>query len=363
MSNKIVYFFVLFFCIISCTPTDKENQGISIDKFPLEVRLQATELKVPPILFKPSNMGIIDTFLVITQSRHDTIFSVFSLPECKYLMSFGNEGRGPNEFNLSFENVTFGPVNNDSCGFAVGNMMTRIQYYRIDDLLKRKPEPYRIERLPPELNGFRAMVYFGDSLIIGAPYRGNMNLFKYTSSDHQLISFQDYPMKFPLMYVESIREVFGLSMAVKPDNSKFVLAYQNFGKIEIYDLKKSQPLIVSYKGFPEFEKNTGLNESSKGLINNPEQIVFCEGIRATNKYIYISIANDKVANIYTRTGPNRNFIREIHVFDWSGNPVVKLKTDRYYHCYDIDPANEYLYTVNDTIADLIYRYDLRKILN
>ena len=356
------FYSICILCLFSCTRNSTISSDKVIDKFPLVSTLQETKLKVPPILLSPSNMCIVDSFLVVTQSRKDTIFTIFSLPNCKYLLSFGARGRGPNEFNLSFENVTLGTVPGKSSSFAVGNNMNNIQYYNINDILQSKFTPYKIEKLPNELNGFRAIVYFGDSIIIGAPYRGNMNLFKYGTSEDKLESFQDYPNKFPLMDIEIKREVFGMSMAVKPDNSKFVLAYQRIGKLEIYDLKNSKPILLSYKGFPTLEENTGLNESSKFLKSNPEELIFCEGIRATNKYIFACILNDKRSIVNKSNGPNREFIREIHVFDWSGNPILKIKFENYYSDYNIDKDDHYLYTLDDNVENIIKRFDLTQVL-
>jgi hypothetical protein len=363
MQSKIIYFFGVLLFIVGCRDiSHRKEDEILINKFPKEELLQATELEIPPIVLKPSNMCIVDSFLIISQSRGDSIFSIFSLPNCHFLTSFGNEGRGPNEFNMAFENVTLGAVNNDSSSFAVGNMMTNIQYYHIEDIFHKKFRPYRIEKLPQTLNGFRAIVYIGDSLIFGAPYRGNMHLFKFNNYTKSLETFREYTEKFPLMDPEMKREIFGCSMAVKPDNSKFVLAYSRLGKIEIFENNKSKPIVITYKGFPSLEENTGLNSTSKFIKKNPDELIFNEGIIATDKYIYACILNDKVSNVNNPNGPNRNFIREIHVFDWSGNPIIKIKLSKFYLYYSVALNDKYIYAIDDDVENIVYRYDLNKVL-
>ncbi|MCU0413399.1 MAG: TolB-like 6-bladed beta-propeller domain-containing protein [Ignavibacteriaceae bacterium] len=361
---KPYYFFGILIFVIGCTKATRLNEnGVIIDTFPKEAFLEAIELKTPPILFKPSNMCIVDSFLVVTQSRRDTIFTIFKLPNCEYLLSFGNQGKGPNEFNLSMEFVTLGTVYGEYRSFAVGNLLTKIQYYKINDILNRVFKPYRIERLPPKLNRFRAITYISDSLIFGAPYRGDMHLFEYNARTKVLKSFRDYPEKFPLRDPEFMREPFACFMATKPDNSKFVVAYYYKGIIEIYDLKNDKQIIISYRGFPSLRENTGLNRTSKYLEFRPESLRFCERIFATNKYIYACIANEKYSTIYDADGLNRTFIREIHVFDWSGNPIIKYKLDKFYNYYVIDKIDNYLYTIDDSVENIIMRYDLRKLLN
>lgn len=356
------FYSICILCLFSCTRNSTIISDKVIDKFPLVSTLQETTLKVPPILLSPSNMCIVDSFLVVTQRRKDTIFTIFSLPNCEYLLSFGTRGRGPNEFNLSFENVTLGTVPGKSSSFAVGNNMNNIQYYKINDILQNNFTPYKIEELPNELNGFRAIIYLADSVIYGAPYQGNMHLFKYKSEDKKLEQFREYPENFPLLYPEVKREVFGCFMAVKPDNSKFILAYNFMGKIEIFDLKKDKPILISYKGFPSLEENTGLNSTSQFMASNPDRIIFCEGIVATNKYIYARVLNDKYSKVYTSKGPNRAFVPEIHVFDWSGNPILKIRLENYYSQYNIDMDDHYLYTLDDNVENIIKRFDLTQVL-
>jgi hypothetical protein len=349
-------------CLLTCKRNITTSSDNIIDAFPLISTIKETKLTVPPILFNPSNMCIVDSFLVVTQRRQDTIFSIFSLPNCKYLLSFGTKGRGPNEFNLSFENVTLGPVHGRSSSFAVGNNMNNIQYYEIKQILQNNFTPNKIEELPNELNGFRAIIYLDDSIIYGAPYQGNMHLFKYNSESKKLEQFIEYPKIFPLLHPEIKREVFGCFMAVKPDNSKFVLAYSIIGKIEIFDLIKDNPISISYKGFPSIEENTGLNSTSQFLVSNPEERIFCEGIVATNKYFYVRVLNDKYSKVYLKNGPKRSFVPEIHVFDWSGNPILKIILENYYSNYNIDVDDHYLYTIDDSVENIIKRYDLTTLL-
>ena len=242
-------------------------------------------------------------------------------------------------------------------------MMTKIQYYKITDVIDKNFEPYRIESLPPKLNGYRSIAYISDSLIIGAPYRGNMNLFKFNTSTKKLETLKEYPEKFPLMDPEMMREVYGCALAVKPDNSRFALAYACIGIIEINDLKSGKAITISYKGFPSLEKNTGLTSTSISRKPNSDEQYFCANISATDKYIYASIYNEKCSKIFYKDGPNRTFIPEIHVFDWSGNPKVKIKLDDYYSLFDIDLMDKYLYTINDNIENKIERYDLSKLLH
>lgn len=360
---KNIIYSICLICILSCSKKSPTTNDKLIDKFPSEVILKGTVLQIPPILFKPSSMCILDSFLIVTQDRSDTIFSIFKLPNCEYLLSFGNEGRGPTEFFNMNEYTTFGAVYQENNSFAVANLMTRVQYYRIIDVINHNFSPYKIVRLSPNLNRFISLVYVGDSLVFGAPYGGNMHLFKFDTFTNVLESFKPYTKDYPLFDISSMRHLYGCSIAVKPDNSKLVVSYSLQGKIEIYDLNTNKQITLLYQEFPSFEKNLGINKTSKYWNIKPEMQMFSEKVTCTNKYIYARIANDKYSTIYDAKGPNHNFIPELYIFDWLGNPIVKCKLDKYYsHYYAIDAANRFLYTLDDNIENIIRRYDLTSVL-
>lgn len=357
---KKSYLLVLIIFVICCSrETGKNKSEITINDFPKETVLKGTELEVPAILLHPSKMIISDSIMVISQDRKDSIFSLFKLPDCKYITSFGSLGNGPNEFNLSFANVTMGALNSRNGSFAVGNLMNKIQYYNFNDVINKKYEPYKIESLPVEFNGFRAIGYFSDSIIIGAPYRGGMHLFKYFSESKDFMTYAEYPEKYPMLDVEILREVYGCYMAKKPDNTMFALSYAHEGKIEIYNIKNNKKITLKYEGFPTLAENMNINQTTKYLEHDPDKhIVFCANAVATNKYIYMKTCNEKYSIVYDKHGPKRSFIPNIHVFDWSGNPIAKLKISDFYSYYSVDPNDKYLYAIDEEVENKINRYDL-----
>jgi len=355
---KIIFSSICFLCLSSCFTNSTKNYDKLIDKFPLVETLGAEEIKIPPILLKPSNMCVVDSFLLVSQSRNDSLFSLFKLPNCDYLLSFGIRGRGPNEFMTSMENVTLGQVSGENSQFAVGNKLTNIQYYRINDIINRDINPFKIAYLPSELSRFRAITYLSDSVIFCAPYGGNMHICKYNTFTKKLETFGDYPEVFPFTDPELMREPFAYTIAVKPDNTKIVLAYVYRGIIEIYNLFDGKSSTLTYKDFPSFKENTGLNSTSKFWKHNTEKLLYSRNIAATNKYIYVDVLNDHYSKIFNENGPKRTFISEIHLFDWAGNPIAKFRFAKYYRYFDIDKMDKYLYTIDDSVNNVIKRYDL-----
>jgi hypothetical protein len=168
MKNLINLICIL--CLFACAKTNPENRNIIVEEFPKIKNLTSQSLSIPPILLRPVKTFIVDSFLIVAQSRPDSIYSIFQLPDCKYLMSFGVKGKGPNEFLNSSPGFTLEPVYSNQGSFAVDNMRNNIQYYRINDILQNNITPYKTEELPSGMDGCQSIGYFYDTIIIATPW-------------------------------------------------------------------------------------------------------------------------------------------------------------------------------------------------
>lgn len=357
---KNIWILILIFILTGCNKYPENKTDILIDDFPKNISLSPFELSVPNILLNPVRMFTVDSFLLIFQDRDESMVNIFSLPDCQYICSFGRKGKGPGELFLSF-NGTFKPIYGNNSGFTLGNKMININYYRVTDIINNNFKPYKIASLPPKLNRFLATVNIGDSVIFGSPYGGNMEMFKYNNNTQTLECFREYPDELPFMNDEAKTNLYAYYLASKPDNKKFVRVYEVQGKLEIFDLATNENLIISYKNFPSLKENCKLEKSMRNLPFNEDQIIFCWGVQATNKYIYARIYNDKYKNIVDGDELSRDFIPEIHVFDWFGNPVATLKFSEYYDFFAIDLNDKYLYTCDSYTPNIIKRYELNQV--
>ncbi len=357
---------VTFNCLllVECNKSGKQDDVIKyISGFPAEVNLNPVKIKVSPILLSPSNMCISDTFLIVSQNADDSMFSIFGLPDCKLLYRFGKKGRGPDEFIYSYPFQTLGSVNVDEGVFAVNNNVSDFQFYRIRDLLNNNISPYKTGSLPSEYYNIRSMAYIGDSVIIAAPNADSINILKYNINSNKSTVISYYPDVFPKLHRDLKREVYGCLIKAKPDNSRYIVAYAHTGRIEFYNIKDKEPYkILIYKDFPSLKDNTGLNNSSTEWNITPEQKFFCGYLAASNKYVFLGILGAKNSEIFLKDGPNRSFIPEIHVFTWEGEPVTKIKLEKFFFLLAVDKNADYFYVIDDMIANEIRRYDLKPAL-
>lgn len=355
--KKVIYFSIIMISIIGCNEDKVEGVDRIIEEFPNSVNLEAKIMEIPPILYRPQDMQITDSLLIVIQPRLDTIVRIFQLPNCELVSSFGKRGKGPDEFNFMDYNK-FRPFHGDEKGFTLGERGTKIQYYSIKDILNNVLKPYKNTMIPPELSSFRAMACLSDSIILGAPYDIDDHIIKYNVNSKIIETILDYPVELPLLKRGTNKSIFGCYIAIKPDNKKFVITYASLGIIRIYDLISKSEFTIMYKDFPSLEDNLNVSKNSDKFHRDENVMVFCWGIKATDNYIYAEVYHDLYTNIADSKGPKRSYIPEIHVFDWSGYPIVKIKLDKYFSEYAIGSNDKYLYTIDDDYENIINRYDL-----
>lgn len=94
-TNRLIVIVVSLFVVVLVGCTAK---GIST-KLPALKSLSADSIETPPILLSVTSLFTIggDT-LGVYQSKDDTLFSFWKLPECRFLFKAGVKGKGPNEF-------------------------------------------------------------------------------------------------------------------------------------------------------------------------------------------------------------------------------------------------------------------------
>ena len=80
--------------------------------YPELVSLEADSINTPPVLLSVTSLFTLgDDTLGVYQSKDDTLFSFWKLPECKFLFKAGVKGQGPDDFldlDRTFQGLTGG---------------------------------------------------------------------------------------------------------------------------------------------------------------------------------------------------------------------------------------------------------------
>jgi hypothetical protein len=133
---------------------------------------------------------------------------------------------------------------------------------------------------------------------------------------------------------------------LKPDGTKIVQAMKRLSQINIIDIQSDTITAYRMRHTPDFS-----------LFEGTETDFTCYYylVRADNQYIYALYYGDKLDALT----PTRFDL--IHVFDWDGHFVKKLKLGKSVRSIWLDPVNNLLYGYDGTLEGLLYCYDLNGI--
>ena len=137
--------------------------------------------------------------------------------------------------------------------------------------------------------------------------------------------------------------------AVKPDGSKIVQAMSLVPQINIIDTKTGK--IISCR-------ISDVSRVSLFDSKRDDGRVYYNSVQADDNYIYATYWGDKQWD--ASLGTKCPFIHIIHVFNWDGEMLYEMKTDRVFFRIALDPVRNRLYTSNlDT--DEMYYIDLNEL--
>lgn len=158
---------------------------------------------------------------------------------------------------------------------------------------------------------------------------------------------QKFPLyKEDLVNDESAGGIFNSWSALKPDGTKLVQAMGRLPQLNIVDTRTGQVVGYRMKGGPDYSLlQSGTGELKKYYLS----------VQADDRYIYAAYWGKE-----TWGGTSMPKFDQIHVFDWEGNLLYKLKTDQSFFVIWLDTVRNRLYT-RDWSTDEIYYLDLNEL--
>lgn len=308
-------------------------------------------------------MSVYDSLMVFMNPKlKDCFFNVFNVKTGKDLGTFLHRGIGPNEVSAIHPIYQFFKENNDlkTLLFAI-NESELIVWNISQSITQRKtvidtiiPYSWKEENKGAyyqkiyRLNKDTLLAYI-DAIPLNEKEATLPFYQKRTIYSNKLLT--DFPI-----YKEIIKngnssiipEAFLSSCdALKPDGSRVAQAMRHLPQLNIINTQTGQ--VIGYRSkegdhFSVFE--------SEVKIKN----YYIEA-QADNNYIY--------ATYYGKEAWGQNddiSINTIHVFDWNGNLIQKIRTDKSIDRIALDTVENRLYSI-DLANDQVYYLDLNEIFN
>ncbi len=355
MKIKAIVLCLLF--LVACT-TDDGYETIIVKEFLKDTTLIGEIIDIFPVPHCPENILILDSLLIFKNGDmcDGLFFYVYDKNSHNHLGSFGNRGRGPNEFLSIKTNGQYSLTNNsisiwvqDRLGLKLINIARSLETKEIvvdDELL------YISREFHPIIDVF--LLSNGD--FTGKSLNQTGRLFYYDKENNQTSYIEYFPKVRRLPFDENmIDNLYIGPTRISNDNSKIVSALELFKRIDVFTAETDHLFSIVFDDSPEnpdFFINS--NDPIPGTLMH-----FYYDLFLTENYIYalnINMSEDKL-NREVDTGYS-----EIHVFSWEGEPVALYRLNHLIYSVTIDEENDYLYGLllptGDEIESQLVRFKL-----
>lgn len=341
---------LLIILLISCIKEEK----IVFSKFPREIKLVHKEITTPNVLFMVGEMELLDSALIILNLKDDKFFQIFTFPDLKYLGGYIEKGRGPNE------EVSIDPYIRKIHGNKL--LYKTLVSIKINQINRDELITIKTIHIPGELININHPFIIDDILYgYNVSRITNKEFIGYDPSNNSIFDFgPSYPnaeRKVPPKFRNSI---FAKAIIVKPDQSSFASVYDLFPMLRIYS-RNGNLLKESYYNngqiFPSAVMSLPTQEDANKVMQNYRKI------KASNQYIYALYNGKTIGESNSEfnkdiNGGLRDTSNEIHVWDWDGNPIMKILLDKQIFSFCITPDDKSIICTSINNLNTLFKYDI-----
>ena len=359
---KIVGSCILMFCVLTSCQKNKDGEYFNgeirqIDDSRKIVK-NITSVNVPLYGGSYGDMVVYDSLMIFWNLKlPDHFFNIFNIDTGEEIGSFFSKGRGPGE------SVSAPPI------FQLfkknGNLMTLINtanenslfLWNISKSLEQGITVFDTIFSYNSSNKNRSSRYFhifhqSENILLAGINSIALNDKKVTTPSYEkrTIYTDELLAEYPLYKISEFEnkktdlalfDYFYSYDVIKPDGSKIVQAMSNLPQINIIDTETGAIVGYRIKNGPGFS----LFETNMKPLNK-----YYASIQVDDKYIYATYWG-KERWESGNLAPN---INTIHVYDWEGNQVYEIVTDRIFFRLSLDTVRNRLYTWDLETGDAAY---------
>lgn len=317
--KNLISIIVVIVLITSCTNRDSVNVEISIEDIPITKVYNGSRLPIKELV-NVRNFFVKDSFLVVNNSRNDSLFMVFNLHNFSCISSWGIKGRGPEEFG------TFTFVMPLEKGRLIIADYSQLRAYiheipnpDFKEVVKFDYGIYDsdIREIPQDIETHEGTSFY----YINMPRNViSLKRWSFGNAPHDLISFSFLGSNYKTPY-----PYFGC-FAINSEQEKIAYAYNYLRRFDIFDFNGE--LIKSINIKPSLE--LPLEEGSEFDIVNSK--LSYKQIRSYGNYLFLlyigKSPNDVTENLNTE-------VVFIDQYDWSGKPIARFQLNKFIIDFDI----------------------------
>lgn len=314
--------------------------------------LTSVSISTDADLMIPGKIFIKGDRLIVFEKLSKNMFKVFNLHSLKYLYSFGDIGRGPNEF-ISVENNDI--IENNTKFIEIYDV-AKLKLVDFSDSAAyiTSEIPISLQYLKNPINRLKKIndsIYYFDNIFEGDHKSEFTRLNIYSGVRTYFSPYPDW-----INELESPQQKYTAYIKSSNYNSfynEMVVFYYRFPVIRFLDFSgnviKEIHINTPSSKFPDLYKNN--------------KLYFVESSFLTDEYIYVLWVDKSKNEVEMDPG---NFKPEILVFDWDGNIAGRYKLDQPIISFTLSEETGKIYCTSFPEGEdnnKLYVYDLPKIDN
>lgn len=347
---------ILLLCAYSCSPNQEAAEGGPVT---LNNAIKAIDyldtLKIDRGLFETSGLVANDQFLFSLDRESNPVVKVYDHRTGAYQGGFGTQGNGPGEF--AFAN-TMTRRGND----VIISDLKYVRGYAVSAEADQLNTKMKFEvRIPGAYMPFNSSFIIDDNTI-GGIVDFSTELFSIFNMSGDTSSFGSYPDLASHIPKTAYHHLYVGQSRIRQDGSKIATTFSNFPLLRILDTKSGvgQNVFVSPKN------------AQKKVVAAPHG----RSIESFDLYKYfgaIQVNEEFILSTYSeyemiRSESTNQWVESILtnpailVFNWEGEPVIKLFVEEWMTRYTITPDNRII-LFHPEEKDELYIIDLNRLLN
>lgn len=317
------------------------------------VSLRGEVIATGEYLDQPGQLAVAGDRLVVLDRSAPKVH-LFALRDGKRLASFGRNGDGPGEFR-SARHVQPTDDPDEVWIYDMGlRRMTRLHF-------GSEPAPRVQEVVNLDAGGgvFLHPAWLTDtSMVVSGIFprhaEGRLLLAR---RDGGMIRMLGEAPKHPgatAIPTTVLQHAYEGPVSVKPDRSRFAIATRQADRLEIFGAGGERiTQVTGSTGFlPVFEVRQ--REAGVSMAIGGDLRVGYVDLASTDDRIYALFSGQLAAD----AGSTSFYGREVHVFDWSGHLLHRLRLDDPAFTIAVDPGGTRLYAIRHDPAPAIVRYEI-----
>jgi len=322
-------------------PLKNEEVNLTDDVFGNIIELTGVS-KVSDYILGISGLQMIaNDSMLITKSYGAKLFTLFSLPDFKFIKTFGDKGRGPGEF--SFPSLVKTENSNSICYIYSSNTNELFPLIKNNEIAKT---PIKIKSTS-EYNARQIHGLSPNHLLYVENIKRGKAVFDFKVDGDSTHTKQIYNLAFSKNHRNWAAYIgdFGANGSKK----RFVYAYKYFKRLVFHDLENNTTKVVNFNTAP------ALAGDVKDMLA-PTNVTHYWGMSAQKNYVYVLYSGRTPIQIGKENNKTSGYIY-VEQFDWNGNPIRKFKLDHWgYFC--VNDAENTIILASTTELDPFFTYDI-----